>query len=163
MDHLQIRQWELAVDAAEQTPLTADLPEDATPGDIYKVTAADGVVRTWRRVIVISGNVGGRWAYWASWMREDEATRRNVPGQGLHPSGSVVADKIFNGDAAHFVGMLATPYVAVPGVKPHAWVLIDPRAEGPRTTWAEAKETRERYEKSKEIYDVETGRSTRLP
>lgn len=167
MDMSRIRQWESAVDSAELSPITANLPADTQAGEMFEEDGADGVRRVWRRVVIVGGNVGSRWAYWAPWQQEDEATKRMRAGSGPHPEYKVVADKIFNGDAAHFAGMLGVPYQGkIPGVDSLAWVLVTPRAEGPRVVHVQERDGergRERYERSKEVHDVETGETKVLP
>lgn len=158
MDQQEIKQWESALDAAELSPLTANLPKEPRVGDVFE-DPADGVVRRWVYVKIMAGNVGGRWAYWNAWF--DEAKRKGV---GVNPRHEVVADKIFNGDAAHFAGMLAQPYVGrVQGVESTAWVLVSPRMAGPTVEYARLPHDPVRYERSKEVYDVESGKTTKLP
>jgi hypothetical protein len=169
MENQDVRKWEAVVDAADAVDslMTTDLPTNAQPGDTYTGAAAEGGVgggiRSWRRVIVIAGSVGGRWAYWAPWATIDKCA-----GQGVNPEFKVIADKIFNSDAHHFVGMLAVPYVNKALAVGGTWVLTSPIAEPPRTIYVHERDgdgsaTRTRYEKSNEVYDVETGKSKRLP
>jgi len=167
MDMNRIRQWELAVDTAEQSPISAALPDNVPVGEFYTAQGSDGIVRKWQRVTILSGNVGARWAYWVPWKMRDPDHGRERPGIGPHPAYHVVVDRIFNGDAAHFVGMLAIPYVGkIPGsVDSTAWVLVEPRAHADQNPvrYSEPDPVKERYEKSKEVYDVETQKSKRLP
>lgn len=160
MDHLQIQQWETAVDQAELSILDQDLPEGQPAGSIY---THEG--RKWMRVGVIRGNTGARWAYWMPWkVKDDNDRERIINGPGRHPEFLAVADKVFNGDAAHFIGMLAKPYVQLPGGKPTLmWVLLEPRPSGPTVIRMREEPVRERYERSKEVYDVNTGETTKLP
>lgn len=163
MDQQKLRNWEHAVDIADQSPITSGLPEAVPVGTFYTHTGVDGVERKWLRVLIISGNVGGRWAYWAHWKNPET----NRDGIGPHPKHCVIADKIFNGDVAHFVGMLGIPYVGkVPNVDSSAWVLVEPKVQGPTTVHVQDHGLRigeQRYERSKEVYDVETGESEQLP
>ena len=161
MDTNEIREWELAVDEAERNPLTANLPKEFAAGDRFEETGADGVQRRWLAVTVVSGNVAGRWAYWAPWTVD--ASYPSRAGQGPHPSHFAVADRIFNGDVNHFIGMLANPWVKMPGVQPPSWVLVDPKMSAPPLTYHRAEPVKERYERSKEVFDVETGTSRQLP
>lgn len=166
MDQKEIRTWESALDVAELSPITTNLPSDASVGAIFEETGSDGVRRLWRRVLIVAGNVGGRWAYWQSWEDKDSATGRTRAGIGPHPSHHVIADKIFNGDASHFVGMLGVPYagrLGVGNVDSTAWVLVEPKMQGPRVVHVREEKPKERYEKSKEVYDLETGLTERLP
>lgn len=159
MDNQTERHWQTNLDASEITLLTANLPTMPTPGDVCTDVDSTGVVRTWRAVKIVAGSTGARWAYWHAW--KDHSTGAN--GIGAHPQHHVIADKIFNGDAAHFVGMLGVPYVQMPGVYNSggaggvvAWVLISPKATAPVQEYAQREPVRERYERSKEVYDVET-------
>jgi hypothetical protein len=152
MEYPQIHEWELASDAAERNPL-ADLPENPTPGTRWDGVGTDGVNRKWIAVRVVAGNHGGRWAYWRPWI-----TDKGQNGVGEHPNFIAIADRIFNGDGSNFVGMFGVAYTG-----PNTyWILVDPKPEAPRVQWMvepapPAKS--ERYERSKEIYDVETGLS----
>jgi hypothetical protein len=142
-----IAQWSASVEAAEFQPLTADLPKEAPAGLIIE---EDGEPRRkWLRIEVVGGNTGGRWAYWLG---------PKVP----HPEYKAIADHIFNGAAAHFIGMLGVPYVHIPGSLTLAWVLVSPRMTGPRTVPLIDEKPRERYERSREIFDVETQTTTKL-
>lgn len=164
MDFNKIMTWQDAVDKSELSPLTADLPATAALGDkfVQPNPTGDEISRVWLYVSIVAGNVGGRWAYWAAWKDVN-----GIPGIGTHPEFKVVADKIFNGDAAHFVGMLGLPYVGkVPGVESNAWVLVEPKMEAPKVTHViedKSANGAQRYERSKEVYDVSTGESTLLP
>lgn len=161
MDQKELRQWEQSIDVADSSPITANLPENTRIGEEFvDDKASDGVVRRWLRVEVVAGNAGARWAYWLGWI--DEKTRQ--AGIGPHPEWKVVADKIFNGDATHFLGMLGVPYPGkVAGVESTAWVLVSPKQQGPVTVHVREDKPKERYEKSKEVHDVETGKTTLLP
>jgi hypothetical protein len=168
MENQDVRKWEAVVDTVDSPDsiMTTNLPTDAPVGATYTDASAGGVgggLRTWQRVVVIAGSVGGRWAYWAPWSTPDKRA-----GQGINPEFKVIADKIFNSDAHHFVGMLAVPYVSKALAVDGTWVLTSPIAEPPRTIYAHERDgdgsaTRTRYEKSNEVYDVETGKSKRLP
>jgi hypothetical protein len=166
MENQDVRKWESVVDAADAVDslMTTNLPAVAKPGDTYTGAGVEGGgLRTWQRVVVIAGSVGGRWAYWAPWSTPDKRA-----GQGVNPAFHVIADKIFNSDAHHFVGMLAVPYVNKALAAGGTWVLTSPIAEPPRTIYAyehegESASGRLRYEKSNEIYDVDTGKTKRLP
>lgn len=147
MDNQEVRQWETALDDAEITRLDDGLPTDIPAGTIH---AQDG--RRWLRVRIVRGNTGGRWAYWLRMVN------------GEHEGFDAVVDKIFNGDAAHFIGMLAVPYAKIPGnAEILAWVLVEPKVIGPRVVRAQEEPVKERYERSKEVYDVETGKTEKLP
>lgn len=161
MDQKELRQWEQSIDVADSSPITANLPADTRIGEEFvDESASDGVVRRWLRVEVVAGNPGARWAYWLGWI--DEKTKQ--AGIGPHPDVKVVADKIFNGDATHFLGMLGVPYAGkVAGVESTAWVLVSPKQQGPVTVHVREEKPKERYEKSKEVHDVETGKTTLLP
>lgn len=146
MDIKEVREWEQAVDAAEMSPLTVNLPATGALGAEF--VDED---RKWVRVRIIGGNVGGRWAYW------------HVPCTvAPRVDWSVIADKIFNGDAHHFVGMLAIPFVRVHGVVQEGWVLVEPRVQPPAPVYERAAPVGERYEKSREVFDVDTGKVTPL-
>ena len=157
MEYQKVHEWELALDTAEQSPF-GDLPASPSSGQAYSGVGTDGMQRRWVAVQILSGNAGARWAYWAPWF--DPGGRA---GQGPNPAFFAIADKIFNGDAPHFIGMLAEPYVR--GKDPMAWVLTDPKPVGPRIVYEVElpKPARhERYERSREVYDVETGESRML-
>lgn len=146
MDIQKIRDWEKSVDQAEQTPLTADLPKDAPLGAKFQQPIEDGGFRIWIRVKLIAGNVGARWAYW-----------RNAS------TFEAIADNIFNGDAAHFIGMLGIPFTGkIPGVDTEAWVLVSPRIVAPPEERTYEEKSRERYERSHEVYDVNTQTSHKI-
>lgn len=147
------QEWERALDQAEQNPLTANLPKEAPPGMIWVETSPDGIFRKWVRVEIVAGSVGSRWAYWKEWKAEN-----GQRGIGVHPQHQVIGDRIFNGDVAHFAGMLAMPY-AGPFVDKQAWVLLEPRSKPPANV-PERMTTDARYERSREVYDVETGEIT---
>ena len=99
-----VHQWEQTVDIADTgNVLTANLSDVGTPGDVFTdLHAADGVVRSWVRVQIISGSVGARWAYWDKAASSGEAVQYRV-----------VADKIFNSNATHFAGLLHVPYAGI--------------------------------------------------
>jgi hypothetical protein len=145
------------LDEAEQKSMIADLPVDQEPGVTFIETVGE-IRRVWLRVLIIAGSTGGRWAYWASW--KDPQGRSGV---GAHPQRLGIADKIFNGDAAHFIGMLGVPHQNIPGTPIASWVLVEPKAKPPviRTEFEEKPKIR--YEKSKDVYDVNTQTSTELP
>lgn len=161
MDQKELRQWEQSLDVADSSPITANLPEDTRIGETFvDEKCTDGVVRIWMRVEVVAGNPGARWAYWKGWV--DEKTKQ--AGIGPNPEHKVIADKIFNGDAPYFVGMLGMPYPGkVQGVDSTAWVLVSPKQQGPTVVHVREEKPKERYEKSKEVHDVETGKTTILP
>lgn len=162
MDQQQLRHWENSIDAADSSPITANLPPDAETGSVFTdAHCSDGVERTWVRVRIITGSVGARWAYWLNWTNP----LTGQPGIGPHAEHKVVADRIFNGDANHFVGMLGVPFAGkMSGVESRAWVLVHPKPEGPRVVHVqEDRLGKERYEKSKEVHDVETGVTKVLP
>jgi len=166
MDYQQLRQWEQSLDAADSSPITANLPDadNSHDGDVYvDDKCTDGIIRTWLRVRIVSGNAGARWVYWLNWT--DQATRQ--PGIGPHPDYKAVADKLFNGDANHFVGMLGVPYAGRAGgvVESSAWVLVSPKQQGEAVAYGrdQVRRGETRYEKSKEVHDVETGETRILP
>ncbi len=142
MEYEKVNQWEQAVDAAEANPLTANLPGEAPPGMEWSELSQDGLTRQWVRVTVVTGRAGGRWAYWAK--KEDF---------------TVVVDTLFNGDAHHFVGMLAIPFTPF---STHHWVLVSPKVVPPPTPRPELDKPTTRYERSKEVYNVDTGETTFL-
>ncbi len=148
MDYSQINAWSNAVDQAEDTPITGNLPDIAPPGMVFDDTAPDGTVRRWQRILIVGGALSGRWAYWKLWTDEGR------PAYGPHPQFHAIADTIFNGDVPHFIGMLGAPYARTPGP---AWVLISPKMTGTRPVLLPEEKPRVRYEKSKEVFDVETG------
>jgi len=106
------------------------------------------------RVQVVAGSAGSRWAYWKD---EDEFT--------------VIADRIFNGDQSHFVGMLIHEFPGRPIGQPPVdmWVLTEPKLrEIPREQqWKperlDGTVDGKRYEHSKEVYDVQERKSKLLP
>lgn len=158
MEYPKIHEWELAVDGSERSPLTSGLPADPVAGAVFDGDGVDGVRRRWLAVRVVSGKTGGRWVYWAGWKEPGVFPER--AGLGPHPLFEGIADSIFNGDAAHFVGMLAVPYVKMPGEAAVSWVLVDPKPTGPRVVVeveGPLPSRGERYERSNETYDVETG------
>src|SRR5712675_1383948 len=115
MDNLKIGEWSLAVDTAEMSPISSRLPQAVNAGDVWDEEGPDGVRRKWLGVRVISGTTGGRWIYWAAWKEPKVYPERN--GIGPNPDFLGIADRIFNGDAPHFVGMLAVPYVKTPSLR----------------------------------------------
>ena len=151
MDIKEIREWESAVDAVEFSPLTVNLPVNDAMGSVVGTEFVDGN-RKWLRCKVVAGNTGGRWAYWHSDSVKAGGGKYNV-----------IADKIFNGDAHHFVGMLAVPYTKQVGVDCLMWVLVEPRTFAPAREWVREEPLKSRYEKSKEVYDVNTGETKILP
>lgn len=153
MDNQQLRQWEGVVDDAGV--IGSNLPD----GEIGS-EHIDGP-RKWKRVQVIGGAIGGRWAYWQVQHKDP----LHLAAEKVDPNTAyeVIADRLFNGDAWHFAGMLAIPYNGVPAA---AWVLVEPRiTEGPKPklTVMEPMSDGKRYERSKEVYDVATGESELLP
>lgn len=159
MNSNDIRAWENAVDKSEETLLTANLPkpEDFPAGFTAPDQGSDGVHRKWLRVDIVAGSAGARWAYWQYW--NDPKTKQR--GIGPHPEHQAIADSLFNGDAPHFIGMLGVPYVGKYGPKA-AWVLIEPHVTPAPTARIFEEKQAERYEKSREIYDVETGESKKI-
>lgn len=159
MDANHVREWEKSVESAEINPLTANLPITAAPGQVFREESSDGIWREWLRVEVVAGNAGARWAYWSAWKEKTDRL-----GIGPNPESKVIADAIFNGDASHFCGMLATPFPGkIAGGPNLAWVMTSPRITPPRPGLVYLEETKERYEKSREVYDVQTHTSTKLP
>ena|SRR5437667_3638713 len=125
---------------------------------IHQRQLPTGDVQTWQRIEIVSGNTGGRWAYWAAWKAKD-----GRPGIGPHPELKAIADKIFNGDAAHFIGMLDIPYVRLPGQIALSWVCLSPTRSYPPPPQIEFEPKPSiRYEKSKEVFDVDTQTSRKL-
>jgi len=147
MDNQEVQNWSDSIDESNNTNIALNLPDDGELGSIIQ----DGI-RLWRRVLVVSGNTGGRWAYWKN-------LNPNLPLTNFE----VVADKIFNCDAYHFAGMLANPYSPVPGKQQPMWILAAPRiTQAPIIEYRQIRKPRIRYERSNEIYDAETGTSTYL-
>lgn len=157
MDSNKVQEWSNVMDIAEQSPITSNLPKEAPAGILFEDKSDDGVYRKWLRVDIVGGNTGGRWAYWAPWFNEGRI------GVGPHPQYKALADGIFNGDAAHFIGMLGIPYVKTPGVSTLMWVMIEPRSVGGRIPTVVDEKPSMRYEKSREVFDVETQTTTKLP
>ena len=158
MEYKDVATWSQAVDESLVSAIVSNLPEDAAPGTLMEEALTDGRHRLWQRVVLISGAVGGRWAYWKSWK-----TPAGQWGVGAHPEWLSIADILFNGDAHHFIGMLPTPYVPLPQAPPlQAWVLVSPKLEAPRPVFV-PEEKRERYEKSKEVFNLNDQTSTFLP
>jgi hypothetical protein len=149
-----IERWSSTLDHADETPLP-ELPSDAEPGVLWE-EPVEGGRRLWRRVEIVSGITGGRWAYWK--QTADSIQRSTIP----HPEGKAIADRIFNGDAPHFIGMLAIPYTHIPYQTVLAWVLVDPKLVPPRPIWVIEEKLKTRYEKSKTVFDAETQESTEL-
>lgn len=163
MEMQKIRDWETSADQVELNG-TPQLPEKPQPGETYIEDCADGTQKQWLAVQVHAGNTGGRWAYWSPWELKDPQGNSFHPtrwGVGPHPNYKAIADRVFNGDAAHFIGMLAVPYVR--RLESTSWVLVSPRMEGPKVIRVIVEKPSERYEKSKEVFDVETGESKQLP
>lgn len=156
MDVKNIRQWEQALDSSELSLITANLPQNAVPGEPFIEVGNDGVAREWLLVDIVSGSTGSRWAYWAPWKIDGRY------GVGPHPESKAIADGIFNGDAGHFIGMLGIPYVKIPGPPRRAWVLVSPRLPAPPEIRVIEEKSKERYEKSREIYNVDDGSITKL-
>lgn len=169
MDTRQVNEWGKALDAAEMSPITANLPKLFASGDRFHETGSDGsttcstssddVHREWLAIEIIAGNSGGRWGYWAPWI--DPATGRY--GVGPNPKRQAIADAIFNGDAAHFIGMLGLPYTRIPGTSSTVWVLVSPRLVAPPTIRIVDEKPATRYEKSKDVFDVDTQETRKLP
>lgn len=163
MDTNTIREWETSLDQAELSPLTANLPHSPVAGQVFEEVATDATARKWVAVRVLGGSNGARWAYWAAWWVPGVEPRRT--GVGPNPDYIVVLDRLFNGDAPLFLGMAAEPYVRVGDgrggcIESIVWVLVEPRMSGPRVVKVGREErVGERYERSKEVYDVETGES----
>ena len=137
--------------------LNSELETQDSPLDLPDLPAGiiwtePGSERKWQRVEVLVGTIDGRWAYWQSWWGPD-----GHPGIGDHPQFWAVADRLWNGEAVHYIGMLQKPYTG----KGLYWVQISPKVSPPRHQ-IEIEETTTRYERSKEIFDVETGRVTKL-
>ena len=159
MENQDLRNWESADDLTHSEPLAANLPTTYPIGGKF----VDGN-RLWQRVRIVTGKAGGKWAYWVGATHRAERVQPNDRFE-------VIVDSIFNGDAFHFVGMLAIPYTGkVLGMKDvEAWVLVEPRIkevpsmDRPRF-YRDDRDTLDgkRYEKSKEVYDVETKESTIL-
>lgn len=162
VDQQSLRTWEQTVDTAETQPLGANLPnlDGLPPGVEYIEPINDLITRRWRLVTVNYGQTGGRWAYYLAWTEDGKPAQ-----SGPSPAYDVVVDKLFNGDAPHFAGMLADPWAGRPKhdktvVK--MWVLVEPKATPPPTIYEVEEKPKERYEKSREIYDVETGQTTKI-
>lgn len=156
MESKQLRSWETAVDVAENNHLTAQLPADAPAGTAYLELGTDNIHRRFLRCDVVGGNPGARWAYWNSWKDGD-----GNKGIGPHPNFQIVVDGIFNGDATHFCGMLAVPYGGQFSSR-LVWVLIEPRVSPPPISRLYEEKSGPRYERSREVYDVETGETKTL-
>ena len=147
MDNQEVQNWSNTVDEADHTNIALNLPDEGELGSVIQ----DGI-RLWRRVLVVSGNVGGRWAYW-----------KNLVANKPLDNFEVIADKIFNCDAYHFAGMLANPYSPIPGKSQPVWILAHPRiTSAPIINYRQMNKPRIRYERSNEIYDIETGKSVYL-
>lgn len=143
MEVTKLREWESAVDQADANRLTQNLPEGVPVGFVQAETGPDNIFRKWVYCEVSGGNPGSRWAYWSN-----KAECR------------IIVDRIFNGDASHFAGMLAHPYAGTFHTT-KVWVMLEPRAERiPETR--EAERSDQRYERSREIFDVETQSTTKL-
>lgn len=151
--------WESTLHESESQLLTNDLPIAAPLG-----TCVVDNGRTWQRVEIISGRAGARWAYWAPWRNEAV----HQPGVGPHPQFKVVLDSIFNSSATHFVGMLAVPYAGhAPGQSAMStgtlvWVITHPIAPPPPPVYVREEKQTVRYERSDEVYDVETKQLTQV-
>jgi len=153
MEFGKIEDWSNAVDSANDLAIQ-DLP-DLPAGSIFK----DAGLRVWQRVSVVGGANGGRWAYWVSWK-----TKLGSPGIGPDRDFHAIADTLFNGDAFHFIGMLGVPYARVPGSEPSlAWVVIEPRMSAPPVSRVFEDKPSVRYEKSKDVFNVESQGTTKLP
>src|SRR5262245_6161080 len=141
MDNQDLRQWEATVDADDANPLASSLPNPSTLGTVYYDTDHN---RSWTRVLITGGKVGGRWAYWQD---------RNTS--------TVIADSIFNSGAHHFAGMLANPYTRNQS-NTLVWVLTHPIVSPPPRPLTLEDKPKVRYEKSREVYDVETGETKEI-
>jgi hypothetical protein len=120
-------------DNPEHPEWTPDLPGGDFPyGHPYRVSNPAGEEQTWIRTHIFGGQTLGRWAYGS-------------------PDLGALADRLFNNHAPHFIGMLEKPFTA-PG--PY-WILIHPQAAPPpETIFVEPEKTKVRYERSKEVFDV---------
>lgn len=157
MEYPKIHEWELAVDASEVSSL-GDLPAAPEPGQLYEGAGSDGIIRRWVAVRIAYGNPAARWAYWLPWS-DGHVLRAGI---GPNPNHLAIADKLFNGDAHNFIGMLAVPYVKSQFPDQTVWVLTDPKPSGPRVEYVvepPLPSRHDRYERSKEVFDVETGES----
>jgi hypothetical protein len=164
MENLKVKDWQQASDQSDVASLTADLPTEYPLGGKYIQEVANEPPRVWQRIDIVSGKVAGRWCYWHPWSTKNPHSGLPMPGLGPNPLYQGIADTIFNGDAPHFIGMLGVPYSGkVPGLSTHAWVLVSPRFLPPPEIKQYEDKPRERYERSKEIYDVDTGLATKLP
>lgn len=157
MDQTKVHDWERAVDAAEMSPLTANLPKEFVPGDTHHELGDGDIHRQWLAVEILHGNSGARWAYWAPWIGDNGRY-----GVGPNPKHLAIADAIFNGDAAHFIGMLGVPYAKIPGTPQTVWVLVSPRLVAPPTIKIVEQPGSTRYEKSKDVFDVNTQETRNL-
>jgi hypothetical protein len=139
--------WSQAQDQADSTPdWTPDLPGGDFPMSFpYTTENPAGERQIWLRVHLHGGAIGGRWAYW---FHKDTHL--------------ALADRIWNAEANHFIGMLAHPFS---GTKGPAWVLLTPKAvPPPQTIDVEPEKTKgPRYERSKEVFDVDSQESRELP
>lgn len=145
MNDPQEQQWSKTQDQADSPGWHPDLPGGDFPyGLAYRTSSPGGDVESWIRVQLTGGNVGGRWAYWRN---KTEYT--------------ALADRLWNPAQPHFIGMLAQPYS---GTKGPAWVLTHPLGEPPPSTIEiEPVAAKVRYERSKEVYDVDSRQSHELP
>jgi hypothetical protein len=195
MDTNSLRQWESASDEAEQQldMLMRGLPAQSPLGTEHVHTHVTPP-RKWVRVQVESGVIGGRWAYWSyrgsllphRYVRHDDGVNavcvlcRHSKDNPLHEHWGIIVDRLFNGDAAHFAGMLGEPYAGKRVTDTgsanvdsrYVWILTEPRvreipaSEQPsvlRPTLEMTDKTETRYERSKEVYDVDSGRTEILP
>lgn len=162
-NHNDVRKWEVAVEDADVKPLEDGLPDvkEHSVGEVF-VEGEGEQKRKWVLVDVVGGSPGARWAYWCAWVRVEG--RRRITGIGPNPQHKVIADKLFNGDAPHFVGMLSHIYAGkFNGVESKMWVLTEPKVQPPRVEYVREEKSKERYERSKEVFDVNTGETKRLP
>ena len=138
-------------DKSMETGITVEDLNDPLPdlplGTIWSEPIGDGDRRQWQRVDVLTGTIGGRWAYWKNWYGPD-----GRPGIGHHPQFWAIVDWLWNPNATHFIGMLQRPYTGS-GLY---WVLISPKMTPPRPQVEIEETTGTRYERSKDVFDEET-------
>ena len=162
MEPQQQRLWQESIDQAESPSgdLLPNLPEEGTLGQVFVESKENLPDRKWLYCEILTGSIGARWAYWMGWI--DPITNRL--GLGPNPKHVVIVDRIFNGDAPHFVGMLASPFAGRKhqGQQVCEWVLVEPKVIPPNPVPVREIRDRERYEKSKIIYDVETGETKEI-
>jgi hypothetical protein len=154
MERIKLNDWEKAVDS-EPSSLVQDLPTEYPIGGDYYEEIPNQAARHWKRLDAIAGKAGARWAYWSPW--KESASRYGI---GPNPDLEIVADTIFNGDSANFIGMLGIPFN---GIKGPVWVLLSPRMTPPPEQKIYEEKPRERYERSRETYNPDTGETRYLP